>query len=273
MTSTCAYFGMTRQAYYKSRKHAENKALNEYMAVELVQEKRRDLPRLGGRKLYYLLKDDLSKIGRIGRDKFFDILGRHDLLVKPKKSFTRTTNSFHHFYKWKNLIKDLPITRVNQVWVSDITYIRTLSGFAYLFLTTDLYSRKIVGWTLSSSLGIESGIRALKMALSSRGSTTESLIHHSDRGIQYCCKEYVKTLHKAEIDISMTEDNHCYENAVAERVNGILKNEFYLDNTFNTFEQALSAVGSGIKNYNEKRPHWSLDLQTPSQVYSQTKVA
>ena len=111
------------------------------------------------------------------------------------------------------------------------------------------------------------------MALSSRGSTTESLIHHSDRGIQYCCKEYVKTLQKAGVNISMTEDNHCYENAVAERVNGILKNEFYLDNIFNNFEQALSAVGSGIKNYNEKRPHWSLDLQTPSQVYGQTKAA
>lgn len=264
---------MTRQAYYKSRKRVEDKVLKEHLVVELVQGKRQILPRLGGRKLHYLLKDDLSKIGRIGRDKFFDILGQNDLLVKPKKSFTRTTNSFHYFYKWKNLIKDLSITHVNQVWVSDITYIRTFNGFAYLFLTTDLYSRKILGWSLSRSLGIEGGLQALKMALSSRGSTTESLIHHSDRGIQYCCKEYVKTLQKAGVNISMTEDNHCYENAVAERVNGILKNEFYLDNIFNNFEQALSAVGSGIKNYNEKRPHWSLGLQTPSQVYSQTKAA
>ena len=264
---------MTRQAYYKSRKHVENEALNEHMAVELVQEKRRELPRLGGRKLYYLLKDDLSKIGRIGRDKFFDILGQNDLLVKPKKSFTRTTYSFHHYYKWKNLIKDLLVTRVNQVWVSDITHIRTLNGFAFLFLITDLYSRKIVGWVLSNNLGVEGALKALKMAFASRDDKSESLIHHSDRGIQYCCKEYVKTLQEAGIDISMTEENHCYENAVAERVNGILKNEFYLDATFNNFEQALSAVVSGIKNYNENRPHWALELQTPSQVYYKTKVA
>ncbi len=264
---------MTRQAYYKSRKRIENKAFEEQIVIGLVQEKRQIMPRLGGRKLHYLLKDDLSQIGRIGRDKFFDILGQNDLLVRPKKSFTRTTYSFHHYYKWKNLIQDLLITRVDQVWVSDITHIRVHNGFAFLFLVTDLYSRKIIGWTLNRNLGVEGALKALNMALASRKDKSESLIHHSDRGIQYCCKEYVKTLHTAGIDISMTEDNHCYENAVAERVNGILKNEFFLDSTFNTFEQALSAVGSGIKNYNEKRPHWSLDLQTPSQVYSQTKVA
>lgn len=271
--SMCHYFEITRQAYYKDRKLVEKRGLEESLVVELVQEQRRDLPRLGGRKLYHLLENDLSKIGKIGRDKFFDILGRNDLLVKPKKSYTRTTNSFHHFYKWKNLINDLPITRVNQVWVSDITYIRTLEEFVYLFLVTDLYSRKVVGWSLSRSLSIEGGLQALKMALGSRGNDSEPLIHHSDRGIQYCCKAYVKTLQEANIEISMTEDNHCYENAVAERVNGILKDEFYLDSTFNNFEQAFSATGSGISSYNDKRPHWSLGLQTPSQVYSQIKVA
>lgn len=167
----------------------------------------------------------------------------------------------------------MSITRPNQVWVSDITYIRTLNGFVYLFLITDLYSRKIVGWSLSRSLSIEGGLKALQMALRSRKDKSLSLIHHSDRGVQYCSKEYVKMLQDANIGISMTEENHCYENAVAERVNGILKNEFYLDATFNNFKQALSAVISGIMIYNEKRPHWSLNLQTPSQVHSQTKVA
>ena len=243
------------------------------MVLKLVQNKRHHLPRLGGRKLYHLLEDDLSKIGKIGRDKFFKILGQNDLLVKPKKSYIKTTNSFHHFYKWKNQIKDLSITRPNQVWVSDITYIRTLSGFVYLFLTTDLYSRKILGWSLSRSLNIEGGLEALQMALRNRKDKSLSLIHHSDRGVQYCSKEYVKMLQKFNIVISMTEENHCYENAVAERVNGILKNEFYLDATFNNFAQALSTVNSGVRNYNEKRPHWSLKLKTPSQVYSQTRVA
>lgn len=269
----CKYFGITRQAFYKSIKRIEAKELKESMVVEFVQEKRRELPRLGGRKLYHLLKDELSQIGKIGRDKFFEILGRNGLLVEPKKSYTRTTNSFHRFHKWKNQIKDLLVTRPNQIWVSDITYIRTLRGFVYLFLITDLYSRKIVGWCLSRSLSIEGGLKALKMAFCSRKDKCNSLIHHSDRGIQYCSKDYVKTLQKANIGISMTEENHCYENAVAERVNGILKSEFYLDATFSNFAQALATVGSGIKNYNEKRPHWSLGLQTPSQVYSQTNVA
>ncbi|HHT61764.1 MAG TPA: IS3 family transposase [Bacteroidales bacterium] len=273
MKSLCSYFKITRQAFYKSINSEEHNRLKESLVVKLVQEKRRYLPRIGGRKLYYLLKDDLLKIGKIGRDKFFRILAKNDLLVKRKKSYTRTTNSFHRFYKWSNLIKDLSITRPNQVWVSDITYIRTLSGFVYLFLITDLYSRKIVGWSLSRSLSIEGGLEALQMALRSRKDKSLSLIHHSDRGVQYCSKEYVKMLQGANIGISMTEENHCYENAVAERVNGILKNEFYLDATFNNFKQALSAVISGIMIYNEKRPHWSLNLQTPSQVHSQTKVA
>ncbi len=271
--SLCAYFGITRQAFYKSKKQVEKQALREDLVVKLVQEERRVQPRLGGKKLYHLLKSDLSEIGKIGRDKFFKILGQNDLLVEPKKSYTKTTNSFHRFHKWKNLIKDLSVTRSNQVWVSDITYIRTLEGFVYLFLITDLYSRKIVGWSLSNSLSIEGAIEALKMALRSRGDESVPLIHHSDRGVQYCSNDYVELLQKAKISISMTEENHCYENAVAERVNGILKDEFYLDTTFNSFEQALSATGSGIRTYNEKRPHWSLELRTPSQVYSQTKAA
>lgn len=269
----CKYFGISRQAFYKSKQQSTKREFEDSMVIELVQEKRREMSRIGGKKLYYLLKEDLSKVGKIGRDRLFKILRQYDLLVKPKKSYTKTTNSYHRFYKWNNLIKDLKVTRPNQVWVSDITYIRTLGGFIYLFLITDLYSRKVVGWSLSRSLSIEGGLEALKMALRTRKDKSESLIHHSDRGVQYCCNAYVETLLKANIDISMTEENHCYENAVAERVNGILKNEFYLDVTFNNFKQALSTVQSGIHIYNEKRPHWSLELRTPSQVHNQVKVA
>ena len=179
-----------------------------------------------------MLKDDLSNIGKIGRDTFIGILRNNNLLVERKKSFTRTTDSNHPYYKWKNLIQGIEITHKNQVWVSDITYIRTLKGFRYLFLVTDLFSRRIMGYYLSNSLSIEGGIKALKNALKHRNRTIP-LIHHSDRGIQYCCKEYVQLLQKEKINISMTEKDHCYENACAERVNGILKTEFLLDRTFN----------------------------------------
>ena len=227
------------------------------------------MPRLGGKKLYYILKEDLQRIGKIGRDKFFDILRRNDLLVERKRSYTKTTDSYHRFHKWKNLLKDVDLTGSNQAWGSDITYLRTINGFVYLFLITDLYSRKIVGWSLSRSLSIEGGIEALKKALSSWKDKSVALIHHSDRGIQYCSKDYVKRLQKAGISISMTEENHCYENAKAERVNGILKDEFYLNATFNNIEQAEKAVRSAIRIYNEHRPHWSLKLKTPSQVHEQ----
>lgn len=269
----CKYFNISRQGFYKSDKQLVTVELEEQLVVDMVQGIRRHLPRLGGKKLYYQLEKDLSYFGKIGRDKFFNILRRNGLLIKPKKSYTKTTNSFHRFRKWKNLIKDLEPTRTEQVWVSDITYIRTLDGFVYLFLITDLYSRKIVGWSLSKSLSIEGGIDALKMALRSRRDKSQSLIHHSDRGVQYCSAEYVKTLQNAGVEISMTEVNHCYENAVAERVNGILKDEFYLDSIFNSYQQTEATARSAIKNYNEKRPHWSLNLLTPSQVHNQTKVA
>lgn len=239
------------------------------VVVDMVQGIRREMPRLGGRKLYHLLGDDLQKVGRIGRDKFFDILRVNDLLVAPKRSYTRTTHSYHRFYKWKNLVQNLQIIRANQVWVSDITYLRTLEGFVYLFLITDLYSRKIVGWSLSRSLAIEGAMEALRMALRSRKDKSLSLTHHSDRGIQYCSTDYVRLLQKEKVAVSMTQENHCYENSAAERVNGILKDEFYLDNTFHDYFQTLQAVRSSVDIYNKKRPHWALNLLTPEQVHSQ----
>ena len=235
--------------------------------LDMVLDVRRTMPRLGGRKLYHILGNDLHCVGRIGRDKFFSILRKNNLLIEAKRSYTRTTNSFHRFYMWNNLIKEVEVSRINQVWVSDITYLRTIKGFVYLFLITDLFSRKIVGWSLSRSLSIEGAAEALKMALRCRKDKTLPLIHHSDRGIQYCSHTYVGLLQKEGIGISMTQENHCYENSTAERVNGILKDEFYLDNTFNDFAQTHQAVRSAVNIYNEKRPHWSLNLLTPEQVY------
>lgn len=268
MSSLCKYFGISRQGYYKSRNSAAQGMFKENLVVDMVLEVRGVMPRLGGKKLYHLLRNDLYQLGKIGRDKFFSILRKNNLLVEPKRSYSRTTHSFHRFYKWNNLIKETEVNRINQVWVSDITYIRTLTGFVYLFLITDLYSRKIVGWSLSRSLSIEGAVDALKMALRSRKDKTLPLIHHSDRGIQYCSHAYVNLLQKQEIGVSMTEENHCYENSTAERVNGILKDEFYLDNTFNDFEQAYQTTRSAERIYNEKRPHWALKLLTPEQVYS-----
>lgn len=224
------------------------------------------MPRVGGKKLYSILEKDLHSIGKIGRDKLFDILRKNNLLVKRKKSYTRTTDSYHRFYKYKNLLYDKPLTRPNECYVSDITYLRTDNGFVYLFLITDAYSRKIVGWNLSHSLAIEGGLRALRMALRQR-KTTAPLIHHSDRGIQYCCNAYIKELNKHKVSISMTEENHCYENSLAERVNGILKDEFLLDSTFKNYNQTLRAVKQAITTYNQLRPHWSLDLKTPDEVH------
>ena len=199
--------------------------------MDLVHEVRHIMPRIGGKKLYSILKNDLHNVGKLGRDKLFDILRKNDLLVKRKKSYTRTTDSYHRFYKYKNLLYNKTLTRSNECYVSDITYLRTENGFVYLFLITDAYSRKIVGWDLSRSLAIEGGLKALNMALKQR-KTRAPLIHHSDRGIQYCCNAYVEKLKKSKVNISMTEENHCYENSLAERVNGILKDEFLLDSTF-----------------------------------------
>jgi Transposase and inactivated derivatives len=243
--------------------------MKEHIVIDMVRAKRRIMPRLGGKKLYHLLSEDLEEAGKIGRDKFFQLLRRNGLLVKRKRSSIKTTQSYHHFHKWNNLLKGVELTRSNQAWGSDITYLRTVEGFVYLFLITDLYSRKIVGWSLSRSLSIEGGLEALHFALGKRKKNNKALIHHSDRGIQYCSKTYVDTLQSRGVSISMTEENHCYENSKAERVNGILKDEFYLNSTFLNFEQAFKTVRSAINIYNEHRPHWSLQLKTPSHVHEQ----
>ena len=241
--------------------------MNEDLVEKLVNDIRRYQPRIGGKKLYHLLRNDLHKVDPgLGRDKFFDILRKKKLLVKRRKKYVYTTNSFHWLKVYKNALKNKVLTGPNQAWVSDITYLRINKGFVYLFLITDAYSRKITGWSLSDSLSIEGAINALKMAIK-QCPKTNGVIHHSDRGIQYCSNAYVDLLKKSNMTISMTEENHCYENSVAERVNGILKGEFLLDEKFTSKELALKAVKEAINTYNTKRPHWSLGLSTPQQVH------
>ena len=236
--------------------------------LELVRQERIEQPRVGTRKLYEALQTSFELSGlKIGRDGLFDILRDHNMLVKRKKATCKTTDSYHRFHKYKNLVKDMDVTKPNQVWVSDITYIRTLKGFCYLALITDMYSRKNVGYDISDSLELAGCLRALRIALRT-ARPADGLVHHSDRGIQYCSNQYVGELKKKNISISMTEEKHCYENAIAERVNGILKNEFYLDQCFHNTLYASRATRNAIDIYNNKRLHLSLEYKTPNMVFN-----
>jgi transposase InsO family protein len=267
--SVCQCFGLHRDAYYKYKKRHAKQQQQELQVIELVKRERLVQPRVGTRKLLMALHITFGVMGlKVGRDELFRILRKYNLLITRKKSYCKTTDSYHRFHKYNNLIKDLEVTRRNQVWVSDITYIRTYNGFCYLALITDLYSRKIVGYDISNSLELSGCLRALSRAIKGVGKAN-GLIHHSDRGIQYCSKAYVKKLKKHCITISMTEENHCYENAVAERVNGILKDEFYLDQSFECLSHAKRAVNNAIKIYNNKRLHLSLGYQTPESVFNE----
>jgi len=267
LPNVCNCFGLKRDAYYKYKRREDKRLEIEKKVVAIVQQRRKSLPREGVRKLEKSLKDEFAKAQlKVGRDTLFNILRKHNMLTLRKKYSTRTTNSLHRFYKYKNIIKDVKVTGPNQVWVSDITYIRTLKGFCYLALITDMYSRKIVGYNLSDSLELAGCVRALQKALKQSGKRS-SLIHHSDRGIQYCSNVYTQILKRNNIAISMTEDNHCYENALAERVNGILKDEFYLDQTFTDVAHAKRATKNAINLYNEIRLHLSLNFKTPNYVH------
>lgn len=202
----------------------------------------------------------------IGRDRLYEILRSHQMLVQWRKRYTKTTDSRHPFRYYPNLIKDIKIERPGQVYVSDITNIHTLEGFQYLTLVTDYYSRKMVGYDLSSSLSIDGSLRALKMALRQTKEPSE-LIHHSDRGIHYCCKDYIRILQKHNVRISMTEQDHVYVNAIAERINGILKDEYCLGETLQSKEMARILVKEAVQTYNQNRPHMALGYCTPKSVY------
>lgn len=233
----------------------------------LVCQERAIQPRLGGRKLLHVLRDELADAGvLIGRDRFLEVLRRHELLIERKVRSARTTDSRHGFAVYENLLAGLALSGPHQAWVSDITYVRTLEGYLYLCLVMDAYSRAIVGFDCSDTLEREGALRALGQSLGQlpAGAAT---IHHSDRGSQYCCLDYVTALSSAGVRISMTQENHCYENAKAERLNGILKQEYGLGECFGSKAEGLAAVSEAVELYNHRRPHEALGYATPMSVH------
>jgi len=268
--SLCELFGVTRQAYYDAAEHEKKTSIAHMLVLSLVREYRSDIPLIGTRKLLFMLMPDLRQHGiKIGRDQLFELLRFHGLLIRRRKRIVKTTDSHHWLKKYPNLIKGLEVTGVNQLWVSDLTYIRTLEGFSYLSLITDAFSRKIVGFSLYQTLEAIGCICALKMAIVGRSCDSPYfLIHHSDRGIQYCSAEYVGILNDENIAISMTQSGSPYDNALAERVNGIIKNEFYPKRVYQNHKEAAKAITRIIHTYNNKRPHASIDYLTPDQAHT-----
>ena len=260
--------GINRQVYYRSEKRSVEHTDTAVKVVEMVEELRVQQPHLGGRKLNFMLKKPLKSL-KVGRDKFFDILRANHLLIIPKRSCHITTNSHHRFRKHKNLILDYQINKPNQVWVADITYIGNRANPTYLSLITDAYSKKIVGHHVADNLNTESSLMALKNALKNKQVNLGSLIHHSDRGLQYCSNEYKKLLEKNNIKCSMTQNSDPYENAVAERINGILKQEFDIDKYNVETKLRRKIVNESIEIYNEIRPHFSNHYLTPNQMHDQ----
>ena len=268
---TCYLFGIDRQVYYRKIKRRIIKQDKAQLVVTMVLEIRILMPRIGAKKLYYLLSNDLKTL-KIGRDKFIDILRANHLLILPKRSYHITTNSHHRFRKYKNQLLDLQINKPEQVWVSDITYIGKREKPCYLSLITDAYSKKIVGYNVSDNLNTQNSLVALRLAIKQRKNKEMPLIHHSDRGLQYCSNEYQKILNKNEIQPSMTQNSDPYENAVAERINGILKQEFNIDKYNKDLPIMKQIIKETVEIYNEKRPHLSNHMLTPNQMHQQNKL-
>jgi len=260
---------MSRQNYYKVRRVRNRRQVNERLVLELVKRERCLQPKLGTRKLLRILGYEFSAASvRIGRDRLFDVLRRYKMLILRRRGFCpRTTDSRHRFGFYNNLLKDAVLTASRQAVVSDITYIRTDEGFMYVSLVMDAYSRAIVGYDCSESLAVEGALGAMRMAIKQFGGR-KNMIHHSDRGLQYCCGEYVRLLKNAGMSISMTQENHCYENASAERLNGILKQEYGLGNCFLRKSDVAGALREAVELYNWRRPHQSLGYRIPMEVHA-----
>ena len=242
------------------------------MVKSFVDQQRKLLPRLGTRKLHYLIKDQIETAEiKLGRDKLFKLMRDYGLLIKPRKRYIQTTMSKHWLRKWPNLIKQVKVNEPDQVWVSDITYIKTEEGMCYLNMITDAYSRKIVGYAVDQTMETESMIEAMKMAIVNKCNNIKT-IHHSDRGLQYCSKEYVNLSSKNGIQLSMTENSDPYENALAERMNRTIKEEFGLDRKIKSKELVYNLLKESITLYNNKRPHLALNMLTPDEVYFKTKI-
>lgn len=264
----CTLLGYSRQAFYKHNLAGEKEVFLHDLIIEKVLEIRKLQPRIGGRKLFFMLSNYLDSHSiKIGRDAFFDLLREHELLVRIRRRKTITTDSNHYWRRYPNLIKDFIPMAINQLWVSDITYIVIGSGFGYLSLITDAFSRKIIGFHLSRDLKAEGCIKALNTALQDLNNKSRIPIHHSDRGVQYCCFGYVEILKEKGIAISMTQNGDPKENALAERVNGILKVEL-LEENYPDFKAADQAIAKAVSIYNHFRPHSSIGNLTPHQVHT-----
>ncbi|MCB0509542.1 MAG: IS3 family transposase [Bacteroidetes bacterium] len=264
-------FGYSKQAYYK-RTSTKTNISHKKELKSLVLAVKHQLPKCGGRKIHHIISKKLKAQGvKVGRDKLFDFLRDENLLAYKRKKYHKTTNSKHWMRKYPNQIKDLEIIRPEQVWVADITYLQVKKKHYYLHLITDAYSKKIMGYQLANNMMTIETTKALEKALDKR-IYTEKLIHHSDRGLQYCSKEYTDLLKSNHIEISMTENSDPYENAVAERINGILKDEFGMDHIFEDFYSMNKQLDEAIHIYNGFRPHLSIHLNTPNRAHLQQKM-
>lgn len=273
LSGVCRALKVSRQAYYKRQGQVFRLKFQAEIVIELVLGVRRRLPRCGGRKLYHKLKPDLQRLEyQLGRDKLFEILRQERLLVPRRgRSGQKTTNSAHSYRVYANLTIDLEVCRPFKLIVADITYIRVGAGFCYLSLLTDVFSRVIVGHALCETLEAQGPLSALSRALSFMGTPPRGSIHHSDRGVQYCCHDYVKRLFRAKMQISMCAVGMPEENALAERVNGILKDEFLLDQVFPSYRVALAACNDAVETYNTFRPHTSLGMAIPMEFLASNR--
>jgi putative transposase len=264
--------GYSRQYVYKQPQDAAKLLVKQVAVKKLVDRERKQLPRIGTRKIHYLIGEDLKRQAiKCGRDKLFSLMRYYGLQIKPRRRYIQTTMSKHWLRKWPNIITEKIVQHPDEVWVSDITYIKTQQGNCYLNMITDAYSRKIMGYAVDDTMETESMITALKMATNQRQYPHIPTIHHSDRGMQYCSKEYELLTRKNNIRLSMTENGDPYENALAERMNRTIKEEFGMDKTIKSKEQVIQLVKESIFLYNNKRPHLALKMRTPEQVYK-TKI-
>ncbi len=273
LAKLCGWFGITRQAYYQNNWKGISTSIEEALIIKEVKKIRKNHPRMGTRKLKEKLRSFIGEHHiKMGRDSLFSLLGANKLLIRKHKRKVKTTQSYHWLRKYPNLIRDFIPIEINQLWVSDITYWKMNEIHVYMSFITDAYSHKIVGYHMGETLEAIESLQALRMALSALGAESHSqLIHHSDRGIQYCSDAYVDQLKQYNIQISMTEKGDPLENAVAERLNGIIKEE-YLDNyKVNTVKGAKELLRSAVELYNTERPHMSIGNFTPNHLHQLTK--
>jgi len=272
LAKLCGWFGITRQAYYQNNWTGISTTIEEELVIQQVKNIRKNHRRIGTRKLYEMMQSFMLEHHiKMGRDALFELLSANYLLVRKRKRRIQTTNSYHWLRKYPNLIREFVPTAINQLWVSDITYWKiNTNKHVYISFITDAYSHKIVGYHVAESLESMETIKALKMALSDlRSESHLQLVHHSDRGVQYCHQDYVKLLQDYKIKISMTENGDPLENALAERVNGIIKEEYLQDYTVNTISEAKEVLTFVVNLYNDQRPHMSIGNLLPNQVHEQ----